>query len=161
MAEMTLPMEGGCRCGSVRFRVSKPPMLTMACHCTGCQKMSASAYSLSIAIPSNGFEVIAGEPVIGGLRGDQVRHHHCDQCKSWMFTRIEPDPGFLNVRPTMLDDSSWFIPFIETYRSEALPWATTPAQHRFDRFPEMADYPRLLAEFATRNGEATTMTPAP
>jgi hypothetical protein len=94
MAKMTLPMEGGCRCGKLRFRICAPPILTMACHCTGCQKMSASAYSLSVAVPSDGFEVIQGEPVIGGLHGDQSRHHHCDWCKSWVFTRIKPRTGF-------------------------------------------------------------------
>ena len=148
MADMTLPMEGGCRCGKLRFRISAPPILTMACHCTGCQKMSASAFSLSIAVPSDGFEVIQGEPVIGGLHGDQSRHHHCDWCKGWVFTRINPEPGFVNVRATMLDDKSGYVPFIETFRSEALPWATTPATHSYDTFPEMADYATLIAEFA-------------
>ena len=148
MAETKLPQEGGCRCGQVRFRISAPPILTMACHCTGCQKMSASAFSLSIAVPSDAFEVLQGEPVIGGLHGDQSRHNHCDWCKSWVFTRINPEPGFVNVRATMLDDTSGYAPFIETFRSEALPWATTPARHSYETFPEMADYSKLIAEFA-------------
>ncbi len=148
MAEMTLPMDGGCRCGKLRFRITAPPMLTMACHCTGCQKMSASAYSLSVAVPGDGFEVIQGEPVIGGLHGDQARHHHCGWCKSWVFTRLPPELGFVNVRATMLDDVGWFAPFVETYRSEAFPWAATSATHSYDAFPEMAEYPKLLAEFA-------------
>jgi hypothetical protein len=152
MTGMTLPMEGGCRCGKLRFRVSAPPMLTMACHCTGCQKMSASAYSLSAAVPSDGFEVIQGEPVIGGLHGDQSRHHHCDWCKSWVFTRLPPELGFVNVRATMLDDTHWFAPFMETYRSEAFPWAATAAKHSYDRFPDMADYPALLADYAAGIG---------
>jgi hypothetical protein len=33
------PWEGGCLCGQVRVKVSAPPLLTMACHCTGCQRM--------------------------------------------------------------------------------------------------------------------------
>ena len=41
-----LPWNGGCRCGAVRLRVTKPPLLAAACHCTGCQSMSASAFSL-------------------------------------------------------------------------------------------------------------------
>ncbi|MGO7808074.1 aldehyde-activating protein, partial [Rhizobium ruizarguesonis] len=45
-SERTLPMEGGCRCGRVRVKISVPPLRTMACHCTGCQKMKSSAYSL-------------------------------------------------------------------------------------------------------------------
>jgi hypothetical protein len=67
-------MAGTCRCGRVAIEISAPPLVTMACHCAGCQKMSASAFSLSVAIPSEGFRVTAGEPVIGGLRGE-ARHH--------------------------------------------------------------------------------------
>ena len=69
MDEWKLPWEGGCRCGAVRIRVTRPPMLTGACHCTGCQTMSASAYSLTVTVPADGFEVMKGEPVLGGLKG--------------------------------------------------------------------------------------------
>jgi hypothetical protein len=49
MNEWKLPWQGGCRCNQVRFDISRPPLLTMACHCTGCQRMSASAYRVLIA----------------------------------------------------------------------------------------------------------------
>ena len=64
-----LPVEGGCMCGRVRMRISAPPVITMACHCTGCQKLSASAFSLTAMIPSAAFEVTKGEPAIGALHG--------------------------------------------------------------------------------------------
>lgn len=150
MTGPTLPMEGGCRCGQVRFRIGAPPILTMACHCRGCQRMSASAFSLSAAIPSAGFEVIAGEPVIGGLHGADAHHYHCPHCKSWIFTRPEGMDWFVNIRPTMLDDAKWFTPFIETYTSEKLPWAATPAVHSYEAFPPFEDYERLAKEFAER-----------
>ncbi|OHV84413.1 GFA family protein [Rhizobium sp. LCM 4573] len=148
MPKPALPMEGGCRCGQVRLRISAPPILTMACHCNGCQKMSASAYSCSAAIPSDGFEVIQGEPVIGGLHGEDLHHYHCPRCKSWLFTRPEGIDWFVNLRPTMLDDASWFSPFIETYTSEKLSWATTPAAHSYEKFPPFEDYEALVKEFA-------------
>jgi hypothetical protein len=47
----------------------------------------------------------------------------------------------------MLDDPSWFVPFIETYTSEKLPWATTPAPHKFERFPEIEEYSRLITAY--------------
>ncbi|RIA35508.1 hypothetical protein DFR49_4288 [Hephaestia caeni] len=149
MTEWTLPIEGGCRCDKVRFRITQPPLLTMACHCTGCQKMSGSAFSTTVMVPSAGFEVTAGAPVIGGLHGDRARHHHCDWCKSWLFTRIEPDMGFVNVRAGALDDPTWFAPFIESYTSEMLPWAKTGAAHSFPEFPSMDQYQPILAAFAT------------
>ncbi|MGK9052012.1 GFA family protein [Neorhizobium sp. CSC1952] len=150
MPKPTLPMEGGCRCGQVRFRISAAPILTMACHCTGCQRMTASAFSLSAAIPAAGFEIIEGEPVIGGLHGADAHHYHCPHCKSWMFTKPRGMDWFVNIRPTMLDDASWFVPFIETYTSEKLPWAATPAAHSYEGFPPFETYEALVKEFAER-----------
>lgn len=147
MGVPTLPMSGECRCGAVGFEISAPPLLTMACHCTGCQKMSASAYSLSAAIPSDAFAVTRGEPVIGGLHGAS-RHYFCGHCMSWMFTRPEGLDWFVNVRATMLADTGWFSPFIETFTGEMLPWAKTGAAHSYETFPPMEAYEGLLAEYA-------------
>ena len=55
---------------------------------------------------------------------------------------------FVNVRPTMLEDTSWTSPFIETYTSEKLAWATTPAVHSYEKFPPMEDYEGLVAAYA-------------
>jgi hypothetical protein len=111
--------------------------------------MSASAYSLSAAVPTDGFAVSKGEPVVGGLRG-ATRHYFCAYCMTWMFTRPEGFDQFVNLRPTMLDDASWFVPFIETMTSEKLPWAATPAVHSFEKFPPIDAYLRLTEEFAQR-----------
>ena len=150
MPAWNLPAEGECRCGRIRIRITAPPLITMACHCTGCQRMSSSAYSLSAAIPAEGFSVIAGEPVIGGLHG-ATKHYFCPNCMTWMFTRPEGMDWFVNLRPTMLDDPSWFEPFLETYTSEKLPWATTPAVHSYETLPGPEEFPALLKEFAERN----------
>ena len=48
----------------------------------------------------------------------------------------------------MLDDPSGFTPFIETYTSEKLPWVSTPAVHRFEKFPAFSDYLRLTKDYA-------------
>lgn len=148
MKPTKLPMTGSCRCGQVTFAIGAPPLMTAACHCTGCQRMSSSAFSLTAMVPVESFAVVQGETVIGGLRGPQLQHHFCPACMSWMFTRIAGIDAFLNVRPTLLDDPSWFVPFIETMTKEKLPWAETPARHRFEGFPAMEDLPRLMAEFA-------------
>ncbi|WP_026187552.1 GFA family protein [Ensifer sp. BR816] len=147
MSVEPLPWEAGCRCGQVRMKVSAPPLITMACHCTGCQRMTASAYSLSVAIPSEGFAVTKGDPVIGGLHG-ATRHFFCPHCMSWLFTRPEGMDWFVNLRATMLDDTRWFAPFIETWASEKLPWASTSAVHSYETVPAMEDYEGLLQGYA-------------
>jgi hypothetical protein len=141
---------GKCRCGQIRFEVNSESLITMACHCKECQRMTASAFSLSALHPSNGFKVTLGEPVIGGLHG-ATRHYFCAHCMSWLFTRPEGMDEFVNVRATMMDDAQSFSPFIETYTDEKLPWATTPAVHSFKRFPSPEKFPALLSEFAKRH----------
>lgn len=144
-----LPWDGGCRCGKIRIRVTAPPLLAAACHCTGCQSMSASAFSMSIAVPDEGFAVTAGEPVIGGLHGAS-RHYFCGWCMSWMFTRPEGVDGVINLRPTTLDRHDWFVPFAEFWTSEKLPWVTTAAVHSFATAPPMEDMPALIEQYAAR-----------
>ena len=146
MPRPTLPLNGACRCGRVQIRISVPPLLTMACHCTGCQRMSGSAYSLSAAIPSQGFAVVEGEPVVAGASAE-AGHHFCPDCMTWMFTRPAGLDFFVNVRPTMLDDTRWYSPFIETYTSEKLTWATTPAVHSYEKFPAMEDFEPLIGAY--------------
>jgi hypothetical protein len=140
---------GRCRCGQVAFEVSAPPLLTMACHCRGCQQMSSSAFSLSAAIPAEAFRVTQGEPVVGGLHGG-TRHYFCPHCMSWLFTRPEGLDFFVNVRTPLLDDRAWDAPFIETCTSEKLAWASTPAKHSYAQFPPPEAYQALVAEYAAR-----------
>lgn len=146
--EWKLPWAGGCRCGALRFAITQPPMLTGACHCTGCQKMSASAYSLTVTVPQQGFAVTEGEAVIGGLHGAEARHHHCGHCLSWVYTTVPAMDWFVNVRATMLDDAAWFRPYMEVWRSEGLPWAQTGAVRSYPALPEMAAFEELMADFA-------------
>ena len=146
MSDWKLPWTARCRCERLRMRISEPPILTMACHCAGCQRMSASAFSLSILVTSSGFEVTEGEPVIGGLHGPS-RHFHCAHCKTWAFTRPEGMDGFVNVRATMLEDHAWYVPFVETCRSEGFPWAATGATHSFPNIPPSEVFGPIVAEF--------------
>lgn len=139
--------KGRCRCGQVQFEVTSKPLVTMVCHCTGCQRMTASAYSLSSLYASHQFRVTMGEPVIGGLHGT-TRHFFCPQCMSWLFTRPDGMDQFVNVRATMMDDARSFVPFVETYTEEMLPWAKTRAAHSFSKFPPPERFPDLIAEFA-------------
>lgn len=140
---------GGCRCGKVQFEVTASPLMTMACHCTGCQRMTGSAFSLSALYFSSAFNIVTGDPVIGGLHG-KTRHFFCSQCMSWLFTRPEGLDDLVNVRATLFDDGRSHVPYMETYTCEKLPWATTPAIRSFEKFPSAEDYPQLLAEFSGR-----------
>ncbi len=146
MPSIPLPLSGSCRCGRVAIRITAAPICTAACHCRGCQKMAASAYSLTAMVPADGFEVTRGETAIGGMKAPELAHHFCPDCMTWMFTRPAGLP-FVNVRPTMLDDISWFRPFMETFASTKLPFAETGAVRSFEEFPRNEEVEGLLKEY--------------
>ena len=146
-------MNGQCRCGRVKIRISAPALVTMACHCRGCQRMTASAFSLSVLVPGSGFEVVEGETVRGGLHGSS-HHEHCAWCMSWVFSRFDEMPDLVNVRTPMLDDPEAFPPFIDTMVSEKLSWVVTPARHAYPAFPPEDAFGPLIAEYARTRAEA-------
>ncbi|RLQ87053.1 GFA family protein [Notoacmeibacter ruber] len=149
-----LPWKAHCRCGAVEMTVSAPPLITMACHCKGCQRMSGSAYSLSMAIPNPGFS--AEGPSLDTREAEDgagYTHHFCPQCHSWIFTTMPEGMDFTNLRATMLDDASWFAPFVETQTAEKLPFAETGAAHSFERFPQMEDMMPLVESFASEGAK--------
>ncbi len=145
-----LPMEGSCLCGSVRVRVTEQPLLTLACHCKDCQKLSASAYSLAAMFPTEGFSV-TGKLVTGGLRTQQREHNFCAKCLNLIFTRIKGAGTRVNLRVSVFDDLTWFEPFVELMTEEKLSWSRVPAVHSFARFPETTEaLEALMVDYSTR-----------
>lgn len=138
---------GSCRCGQVTFEVHCEPVMTTACHCVGCQKMSASAFSLTALFPAADFLVTQGTPVTGGMHG-ATRHLFCPHCLSWLFTRPAGNDAFVGVRSSLLDNPEGYAPFMETWTREKLPWASAGACVSYEAFPDPQDYPQLMARFA-------------
>ncbi len=149
MSDWKLPWKGGCRCDRIRVAVTQPPLMASACHCGGCQRMSSSAFSLTLTIPSEGFAVTEGEPVIGGLHGG-TRHYFCWYCKTWMFTRPEGFDAFVNLRATMLDEHAWFRPFLEVWSDNKLPGIETGALVSYAQEPAFNEYEALMADYQQR-----------
>lgn len=133
-------------CGRSRMRISIAPLITMAFHCRGCQQMSASAFSLSALVPAEGFAVIEGTPQVGALHG-QHQYLYCPYCLNWLYTAPAGMP-FVNVRPVLFDVPLWRIPFAETCVDEKLPWATTPTQCSFGKYPPPDQYDSLISAYA-------------
>lgn len=143
-----LPWNAACMCGRVKMRVTTPPLVTLACHCTGCQKLTSGAYSLTMMLPASGFEVLEGETAIGGMHTHDLQHHFCTHCKNWLYTTGDRLPGLVNFRPTMLEDYSWVVPFVDTSVAEKLPGTVSGAKVSFEGFPPADQYESLVEAFA-------------
>ena len=143
--------EGGCRCGAVRFEADGAPLVTMACHCRGCQQMSASALSLSSLYEAKSFRVAKGETVRGGLKSGP-NHQFCPSCMSWLFTVPEGMEAFVNVRSSLFDDAGEHRPFMETWKSEGLDFAQTGSPRSYESVPQDSEFDELIQAYAAWDG---------
>ena len=149
MDDQAPPWAGSCRCGEVRFAVTAPPLPSAACHRTGCRAMTASAFSLALAILAEGFAVTEGERVIGGLHR-AARHLFCRRRLSPVFTRREGPDEIVDLRAAPLDEHAWFAPFIEAWTGEGLFRGPSPCPHGFETESELAAHLGLIDDFARR-----------
>ena len=106
------PLRGACLCGAVQVNVTASPLLTLACHCRDCQKLCASAYSLTTMFPSDGFSY-TGELIKGGLGSSGRTHYFCKSCLNFVFSQIGGADQRINLRTSVLSEAASFEPFVE------------------------------------------------
>lgn len=138
MTQPNLPLTGACLCGAVQLHVTAFPLLTLACHCRDCQKLAASAYSLTVMFPAEAVTA-TGELVLGGKHSEARKHYYCPTCLSFVLSRLKAAPERVNLRASLLDDLTWFTPFVEIMTEDKQPWAQVPVSHSYARFPTTAE----------------------
>lgn len=58
------PIEGGCTCKAVRFRMLTKPLFVHCCHCTWCQRETGSAFVLNAMIETDRVKLLRGTPEV-------------------------------------------------------------------------------------------------
>jgi hypothetical protein len=120
---MQLPLTGGCQCGQIRYEITEQPSLVYACHCTDCQHITSSAFSLGIALPETAFRLTSGEPRVLQRIPDSGRVNTrfiCPDCACWVYS--QPRGGVVRVRAGSLDDTSWLRPTRHIWTRSKQPW---------------------------------------
>ncbi|MCF8503272.1 MAG: GFA family protein, partial [Caulobacter sp.] len=131
------PISGGCLCAAVRYMCASPPVMTLVCHCTNCQKQSGSAFSVNVAVATGDLRLTAGEPTVyedRGESGQPVYRHFCGACGSPIFSSVAAMPDLLFLKAGTLDDTSGVKPALDVWCKSAQPWVPHPAG--VPQFPE-------------------------
>jgi hypothetical protein len=128
-ARPAFPCEGGCACGSVRYRLLEMPLELHACHCTDCQRLTGSAFVMSMAVGRSALELLRGEPAMLAFEtpeGLAKRNTCCPRCGSRLWGEPQRYPDLLILRPGTLDDPSWAEPTAHIWTRSAQPWVAIP-----------------------------------
>ena len=126
---MAESFEGGCACGSVRYRMRSRPMFVHCCHCRDCQRQTGSGFALNALIEADRVELLSGEPrpvavpTESGLSHDV---HRCPACQTALWSNYGGRQMIRFVRVGTLDDASALSPDVHIYTRSKLPWVRLP-----------------------------------
>ena len=126
---MKLPQTGGCLCGKIRYEITEAPQLTYTCHCTDCQRLTSSAFSIAITVNDRAFHLTGIEPRLLHATADSGRvktRWVCPECGCWICGASSSDEGLRRVRSGTLDDTSWLRPTAHFWTRSKQPWVTLP-----------------------------------
>ena len=124
---MSVPREGGCACGSVRYRLTSDPLFTHCCHCLNCQRQTGSAFVINLLIEADRVELLADAPQPVGVPRDdgEQRIFRCPTCQVAVFSEYtRPEVRF--VRGGTLDQPSAVTPDVHIFTRSKLGWITLP-----------------------------------
>lgn len=128
MSKEYLPLEGGCTCKNIRYRLLIKPMYTHCCHCTWCQRESGSAFAINALVETDQLRLIQGKtetiniPSQSGKGQGVIR---CPDCKIAVWSHycgLGNSVAFLRVGT--LDNSNACPPDLQIYTSTKQEWVT-------------------------------------
>ena len=126
---MRLPLTGGCLCGKIRYEISEAPRLAYTRHCTDCQHLTSSAFSMAIVVADEAFRLAGITPRAIESIADSGRVKTrlvCPECACWICGMSSADTGLRRVRAGTLDDTSWLRPTMHFWTRSKQPWLELP-----------------------------------
>ncbi|HTX51414.1 MAG TPA: GFA family protein [Caulobacteraceae bacterium] len=126
---MELPLEGGCACGEVRYRLTATPLIVHACHYTECQRQSGTAFATNALIESAHVDVVKGRPIEANLPTESGRPHpaiRCGACGITLWSHYGGRRAISFIRVGTLDDARGVAPDVHIFTRSKVPWLRLP-----------------------------------
>lgn len=133
------PIEGGCDCGAVRYRMESAPLFVHCCHCRWCQRETGASFALNAMIESGRVAELGIAPELvdtpsASGRGQAIAR--CPACRVALWSHYSGAGPLLKfVRVGTLDDPDALPPDIHIFTASKQPWVVLPGD-----VPAMPEY---------------------
>lgn len=130
MAKGAFPVEGGCTCRAVRYRMKTKPLFVHCCHCTWCQRETGSAFVLNAMIESDRVVLLSGKPEpiktpSNSGKGQEI--YRCPTCKIALWSHYSGAGKKISfVRVGTLDKPDLCPPDIHIFTLSKQKWVVLP-----------------------------------
>ena len=114
-------IEGGCFCGSIRYRFPINDYPSSNCHCSMCRRISGAPFVPWLAIPKNSFSYAAGLPkkLVSSSHGTR---YFCKACATPLTCLLDEYPKYVYITICSLDNPQDFKPKDDIYVQDMLDW---------------------------------------
>ena len=131
-------VDGRCHCGKITYEADVDPDKAGLCHCTDCQSLTSSAFSLFLPVPKENFR-LSGDPrvyVKTAESGNRRAQAFCPECGTRIYASAEKDPQVFNLRIGTVRQRAALSPRVQIWCRSALPWV-----HGLSSVPQHAKQP--------------------
>ena len=120
------PIEGGCDCGGIRYRMLSGPLVVHCCHCRWCQRETGGAFALNAMIEADRVELLSGKPEIidtPSESGKGQKIARCPECRIAVWSHYAGGGEALSfVRVGTLDKPDLLPPDVQIFTESKQPW---------------------------------------
>lgn len=130
----------------LRYRLRAASLPPVICHCTECQKQTASAFGMTLPVLRRDLEPLSGDLKEWRRKADSGRElacFFCPHCGTRLYHSSSMGPECWHLKPGSLDDTSWLAPVAQVWTKSAQPWLRLAGD--LPSFPgQPEDLPALL-----------------
>ena len=127
----SFPMEGGCDCRAIRYRMESAPLIVHCCHCRWCQRESGASFALNAMIEADRVTNLGQDPELvrtPSASGAGQTIARCPSCRLALWSNYAgAGPVVRFVRVGTLDNPDALPPDIHIYTGSKQPWVVLPA----------------------------------
>jgi hypothetical protein len=124
------PIDGGCTCRTVRYRMATAPLFVHCCHCRWCQRETGASFALNAMIEADRVELLQGSPEATDTpsnSGKGQKIYRCPTCRVALWSNYAGLGDAVRfVRVGTLDDPDALPPDIHIFTSSKQPWVVLP-----------------------------------
>jgi len=119
-----MKIDGACHCGRITYEADIDLEKVGVCHCTDCQTLGGTAFSLFVQVPKDSFR-LRGEPRIyvkTAESGNRRAQAFCPECGTRLYAAAEKDSPVFNIRVGTARQRAQLRPRMQLWCRSALPW---------------------------------------
>ena len=124
------PVEGGCTCRALRYRIASRPLFVHCCHCRWCQRETGASFALNAMIEADRVVLLQGEPelvITPSNSGKGQKISRCPHCRIAVWSNYAGAGDAVRfVRVGTLDQPDRMPPDIHIFTASKQPWVVIP-----------------------------------